>query len=194
MNLPNKLTICRIILVIPYIIILTFLKLNMDNYVFWIVSGILFAIAMFTDYLDGYLARKNNQVTSFGKLFDPLADKFITSVSLIMLSIMEIVPFYISLVFILRDLLVDGSRNIAAKHNLQIAASWIGKWKTFLMSIGFLVIFFVVPFIKDYEKSFLNPSWQIWIILTPLNVAALLSTISGYQYFKIIVPHIKSNF
>jgi len=85
-----------------------------------------------------------------------LADKFITTTSLIALSVLGIVPFYITLLFVLRDLLVDGSRNIAAKNNVNVAAGFIGKAKTMLMSIGIVIIFFVEPFINS-NRDLINP-------------------------------------
>jgi CDP-diacylglycerol--glycerol-3-phosphate 3-phosphatidyltransferase len=78
---------------------------------------------MITDFLDGYIARKTDTVSDFGKLFDPLADKFITTSALILLAVMRIVPVWVVILFVLRDLVVDGSRNLAAKNNLEISAS-----------------------------------------------------------------------
>ena len=132
MNTPNKLTVLRILLVIPFIIILGLaasikgdidFQTNQTKSIYIIIAGAIFAIAMATDFLDGYLARKNNQITSFGKLFDPLADKFMTTSALVMLSVLGVVPFYITLMFILRDLVVDGSRNLAAQNKANVAAS-----------------------------------------------------------------------
>ena len=132
MNTPNKLTVLRLFLVIPFIIVLGFAvsipesidfdKANTKS-IYVMVAGGIFAFAMLTDFFDGYLARKNNQVTSFGKLFDPLADKFMTTTALVMLSVLGVVPFYITMLFVLRDLLVDGSRNLAAKNNANVSAS-----------------------------------------------------------------------
>ncbi|WKX02794.1 CDP-diacylglycerol--glycerol-3-phosphate 3-phosphatidyltransferase [Candidatus Mycoplasma mahonii] len=198
MNTPNKLTILRIILVIPFIIIMS-LAISIDGAldffgnkkkaVYLFVAGVIFAVAMITDFIDGYLARKNNQITSFGKLFDPLADKFMTTSALIMLSVLEVVPFYITLLFILRDILVDGSRNISAKHNVSIAASWYGKWKTLLLSIGLLLVFFITPFIH-HNLDLINPSWEIWVLIIPILGAELLSVVGGIDYFKQITKYI----
>lgn len=194
MNLPNKLTLARILMVIPFIgLVGAAIYFNgqcEENYKYLMISsGTLFALAMITDFIDGYLARKNNQITTFGKLFDPLADKFMTTSALIGLSVLGIIPFYISLIFILRDLLVDGSRNLAAKNNINVAAGLMGKAKTMLMSIGIIIIFFVEPFI-DGTKDFINPSWEIWMLILPILISSVLSTISGYKYFMAVVPYI----
>ena len=196
MNLPNKITILRMILVIPFILILSFAitSVNQISYksfnistLLFIVAAIIFIIAMITDYLDGYLARKNNQVTTFGKLFDPLADKIITTSALIVLSIAKIIPFYITLIFILRDVLVDGSRNLAAKNNLKVAASIWGKAKTMVMTIAIIIIFFIYPLIENFTNKF---AFKI-VLNIPLIIGALLSLISGYKYFIIIIPLLK---
>ena len=194
MNTPNKLTLARIILVIPFIILIIFTiyfkNINDNNYSYtMIATGSLFSLAMVTDFIDGFLARKNNQISSFGKLFDPLADKFITTTALIGLSVLGIVPFYISLIFILRDILVDGSRNLAAKNNVIIAASLTGKTKTMIMSLGLVLIFFTAPYISG-SVNLINPSWEFWLLILPIIFSALLSTISGYIYFKAIIPYI----
>lgn len=193
MNTPNKLTLLRIILVIPFIVLLVlsiYALQNKLNYkIMMIASGSVFAFAMLTDFIDGYLARKNNQISTFGKLFDPLADKFITTTALVGLSVLGIIPFYITLTFVLRDLLVDGSRNVAAKNNVNVAAGLIGKAKTMLMSIGLLIIFFTEPYINS-TRDLINPSWKIWLLISPIILSSLLSTISGYKYFHAIIPYI----
>lgn len=203
MNTPNKLTLFRIILVIPFITILamavayntpgsgfSFTK-SPEKSMYMMIAGGIFVLAMITDFIDGYLARKNNQVTSFGKLFDPLADKFITTTALIMLSVLGVVPFYITLMFVLRDLLVDGSRNLAAQNKANIAASWYGKWKTMILSVGLTIVFFVIPFIGG-TTDLLNPSWEIWVLIIPILIANVLSLLGGYDYMKQITKYINA--
>ena len=193
MNTPNKLTLSRIIMVFPFIILMIlaiYYNNEIQKYIM-VSTGIVFALAMITDFIDGYLARKNNQITTFGKLFDPLADKFMTTSALIGLSVMGIIPFYITLLFILRDLLVDGSRNLAAKNNVNVAAGFLGKAKTMLMSIGILIIFLVDPFI-DAQHDLINPSWEIWVLIFPILLSSILSTISGFKYFKAVTPYINT--
>lgn len=205
MNLPNKLTISRLILVIPFIVFLSisisFTNQNL-NYselnaktTFFIVSSIIFIVAMFTDFLDGYLARKWNQVSTFGKLFDPLADKFITSSALIFLAAFKLTPIYFVVIFILRDILVDGGRNLAASKNMKVAASWLGKIKTILQSIGIPLIMFVAPILNlqngDIFSNYLNASWELWTLNTIIILALVFSVISGIDYMHKIFPLIK---
>ncbi|MGL6124875.1 MAG: CDP-diacylglycerol--glycerol-3-phosphate 3-phosphatidyltransferase [Metamycoplasmataceae bacterium] len=197
MNLPNKLTVLRIFLLIPFVCFLSvFLIQGKDKFdvltyndpeTMWLyLSGIVFFIAMVTDWLDGWVARKNNQVTSFGKLFDPIADKIITTSAMIFLLIFNYTFVWIVLIFILRDILVDGSRNLAAIKKLKIEASIYGKLKTVAQSISIIVIFFITPAIKNREGM------EMFFLNIPLMIAGILSIISGALYFKNIIPHLKT--
>lgn len=205
MNTPNKLTLLRMILVLPFITLMALFVYEVTHehavalYDSWnkattyfVASGIIFALAMITDFVDGHLARKNNQITNFGKLFDPLADKFMTTSAFVMLSLAGIVPFWLTLVFILRDILVDGSRNLAAKNNVQVAASFWGKAKTMLQSLGLVLIFFVFPASAKFEANYFIhlQSWELILLNVPVLISGLLSVISGALYFKAIMPYI----
>ncbi len=200
MNLPNKLTIIRIILIIPIIIlfsiftwyVITFensefknVNLHSSSQYFLYTIAIIFIISMVTDFLDGYFARKNNQITIFGKLFDPLADKITITITLIFLSYFQYTYVYILIFMIIRDLIVDGSRNIFAKNNLKIEASIYGKLKTLFQSIAIPIILFFIPVIDN------NIWWQLLIINIPMIIALFLSIYSGFQYFKQIIPFLK---
>ncbi len=200
MNLPNKLTIIRITLIIPIIIlfsIFTWYVITFENSEFKNVNlysssqyflytiAIIFIISMVTDFLDGYFARKNNQITIFGKLFDPLADKITITITLIFLSYFQYTYIYIVIFMIIRDLIVDGSRNIFAKNNLKIEASIYGKLKTLFQSIAIPIILFFIPVIDN------NIWWQLLIINIPMIIALFLSIYSGFQYFKQIIPFLK---
>ncbi len=200
MNLPNKLTIIRIILIIPIIIlfsiftwyVITFensefknVNLHSSSQYFLYTIAIIFIISMITDFLDGYFARKNNQITIFGKLFDPLADKITITITLIFLSYFQYTYIYILIFMIIRDLIVDGSRNIFAKNNLKIEASIYGKLKTLFQSIAIPIILFFIPVIDN------NIWWQLLIINIPMIIALFLSIYSGFQYFKQIIPFLK---
>lgn len=207
MNTPNKLTLLRMILVIPFVALLcatiglyfneqhviSFTNINSATICF-LTSGIIFVFAMITDFVDGHLARKNNQVTSFGKLFDPLADKFMTTTAMIGLTVLGIVPFWMTIIFVLRDILVDGSRNLAAKHNVNVAASIWGKAKTMLQSIGLTIVFFIYPASNNFGIDYLgNPAnWELFLLNLPILFSTLLSVISGWQYFKQIIPFINA--
>ena len=201
MNTPNKLTLLRILMVIPFIVFMTVSFANgrpdfndFSNSATWsfLVSGIIFVVAMITDYIDGHLARKNNQITTFGKLFDPLADKIMTTTAMIFLSLMGIIPFYLTLIFILRDVLVDGFRNLAASKKVTVAASFYGKVKTMIQSIGITIIFFIYPtFISDLGLfNPINASYSLYLLNIPIFIATLLSVISGILYFKQIKKYI----
>ena len=198
MNTPNKLTVLRIFLVIPFVVLFAlFINEGVASYKdggagtwYLFSSGIVFVLAMITDFIDGYLARKNNQVTTFGKLFDPLADKFMTTSAFIMLSVAGIVPFWITLIFILRDILVDGSRNIAASNNVSVAASFWGKAKTMLQSIGIAVAIFLFP-VYEFPTNVLYPEWETLLLILPIIGATILSVVSGYQYLMAVKPYLK---
>ena len=200
MNLPNKLTIVRMILIVPIIIlfsiftwyVITFensefknVNLQTSSQYFLYAIGIIFIISMITDFLDGYFARKNNQITVFGKLFDPLADKITITITLIFLSYFQYTYIYIVIFMIIRDLIVDGSRNIFAKNNLKIEASIYGKLKTIFQSVAIPIILFLIPIVDS------NVWWQLLMINIPMIIALFLSIYSGYQYFKQVIPFLK---
>ncbi len=127
MNLPNKLTMLRVIL-IPFFV--AFMLLSGAEYSYkWIALGI-FITASLTDLLDGKIARKYNLVTNFGKLMDPLADKMLVSAALICLTAMGRLEAWIVIVIISREFIISGLRQIAADNGIVIAASYWGKYKT----------------------------------------------------------------
>ena len=200
MNLPNKLTLLRLILIFPFVAIgitsaslsgsLTFNDLNTKTILF-ISTGIIFILAMITDFIDGYLARKNKQITTFGKLFDPIADKVIINSALILLSIMTLIPIYITIFFILRDIIVDGMRNLAAKKKLEVAASFWGKAKTMTQSIGIVLVLFFAPLIENnISNKFYNDSWEMWIMILPICFALAFSYIGLIDYLLKIKKYI----
>lgn len=138
MNLPNKLTILRVVL-IPFFIffLMTDYAGEMGK---WISLGI-FAVASLTDFFDGYLARKYNLVTNFGKFMDPLADKLLVCSALICFIELGLLPSWMVIVIIAREFIISGFRLIAADNRVVIAASWWGKFKTaFQMAMVILLI------------------------------------------------------
>ena len=197
MNLPNKLTLFRIFLVIPLIFILsafTYLNKNYfeidteSNQQYYLYgAGLIFVIAMITDAVDGYLARKWKQVTTFGKLFDPLADKIIVTTSMIFLAVFQYTYIPVVVIFVIRDLIVDGSRNIAASNNIKVEASIWGKLKTVFQTIAIIILFFFLPLI-DKKKW-----WQVLLINIPMLLALVASIFSGIKYFMQIVPIINKS-
>lgn len=126
MNTPNLLTILRIVL-IPFFVF--FMLAGGSEYSKWIALAI-FAVASLTDTLDGYLARKNQQVTNFGKFMDPLADKLLVCSAMICLIDSGKLASWIVIIIISREFIISGFRLVAADNGIVIAASWWGKLKT----------------------------------------------------------------
>lgn len=138
MNLPNKLTVLRV-LMIPFFVffLLTEYAGGASK---WIALAI-FVIASLTDLLDGYLARKNNLVTNFGKFMDPLADKLLVCSAMICLTGMGRLPIVVTLIVIAREFIISGFRLVASDNGVVIAASYWGKFKTtFQMAMVILLI------------------------------------------------------
>ncbi len=127
MNLPNKLTMLRVIMV-PFFV--AFLLMTPEYKMFKFVAFGLFVIASLTDLLDGYIARKYHLVTNFGKFMDPLADKLLVGAALICLTALGFIPAWMTIVIISREFIISGFRLIAAERGIVIAAGWLGKWKT----------------------------------------------------------------
>ena len=126
MNLPNKLTMFRVIL-IPFFIV--FLLASLTPYDKWIAL-VIFIIASLTDLLDGKIARKYNLVTNFGKFMDPLADKLLVCSALICLIELDKIPSWMVIVIIAREFIISGFRLVASDNGVVIAASYWGKFKT----------------------------------------------------------------
>ena len=138
MNLPNKLTLFRVVL-IPFFVVFMLCDIT-AAYDKWIALGI-FAVASLTDLLDGRIARKYNLVTNFGKFMDPLADKLLVCSALICLVDLRRIPSWIVIVIIAREFIISGFRLIASDNGVVIAASYWGKFKTtFQMAMICLMI------------------------------------------------------
>ncbi len=133
MNLPNKLTLLRVLLV-PFFVF--FLLEEPTHPMFKWAALLLFVIASLTDMFDGMIARKYNLITNFGKFADPLADKMLVCSALICLSCLGWVPVWMTLVIIIREFIISGFRLVAAEQGKVIAASWWGKWKTAVTMIA----------------------------------------------------------
>lgn len=142
MTLPNRITLFRLLLV-PLIVFLSLFPFAQFNLSFGyltfefvavpvlnLVVLLLFLIASFTDFLDGYLARKNNEVTTFGKFFDPIADKLLVNTLFILLAVQGIIPVLAVVLMIWRDTLVDAIRMLTAGHGITLSAQFLGKVKT----------------------------------------------------------------
>jgi CDP-diacylglycerol--glycerol-3-phosphate 3-phosphatidyltransferase len=135
MNLANRLTIIRIVLV-PVFMLFLLEKISYGEY----IAAAIFVIAALTDSLDGYMARKHNQVTNLGKLMDPIADKLLITAALISLVQMDKISAWIATVIIAREFVVTGLRSVAASDGLVISASIWGKLKTISQIVAVLAI------------------------------------------------------
>lgn len=137
MNLPNKLTILRV-LIIPFFVL--FMLTNITGAADKWIAVAIFVIASFTDFLDGYLARKYNLVSNFGKFMDPLADKLLVSAAMICLVEMGRLPAWIVIIIISREFIISGFRLIASDNGVVIAASYWGKFKTVFQMAMIIVL------------------------------------------------------
>ena len=137
MNLPNKLTIFRVILIPCFVV---FLLLDPSNQTYRYIADAIFIIASLTDMLDGKIARKYNLVTNFGKFMDPLADKLLVSAAMICLIATGQLAAWIVIVIISREFIISGFRLIASDNGIVIAASYWGKFKTVFQMLMIIVL------------------------------------------------------
>lgn len=147
MNLPNKLTMLRVILVPVFMVFAAFGRIGTADYnpTMHLLAGIIFAVASFTDFLDGYLARKYHLVTDFGKFMDPLADKCLTTAALIYMLVDGLCSPVVLAIVLFREFAVAGVRMIAAESGTVIAANMWGKVKTVLQMLT-VIFYYIVPF------------------------------------------------
>ena len=147
MNLPNKLTMLRVLLVPVFMVFAAFGRIGTADYssAMHLLAGIVFAAASFTDFLDGYIARKNHLVTDFGKFMDPLADKCLTTAALIYMVVDGLCSPIVLAVVLFREFAVAGVRMIAAERGTVIAANLWGKVKTVLQMLT-IIVYYIVPF------------------------------------------------
>lgn len=165
MNIANQLTILRIIFIPFFIYFLLADQLA--------VAFILFVLASFTDFLDGYLARKHHLITNFGKFMDPLADKLLITSAMICFVELGMLNSWVVILIISREFIVSIFRAIAAAEGIVIAASWWGKAKTISQMVMVIVLL-----LNNYPFSLINlPVDQILIYL-----ATILTVVSGYDY------------
>lgn len=185
MNLPNRLTVTRLCLVPVFIILYlcpyyTDISVPQIHFLFTDISIIqllafvIFLGASITDFLDGYLARKNHLVTTFGKFVDPIADKMLVNSALILLAWNNKMSVLALLVMILRDTFVDGVRLVASGSNRVLAASIYGKLKTVTQMVGICLLLLNNPIFALWDIPFAN-----YVI----NVAACVSLLSCVDYF-----------
>ena len=191
MNLPNKLTIFRIILV-PIMVIIPYLGIQgeWNNIsISFLIIDLIFIIASITDKLDGYLARKNNQITTFGKFLDPLADKILVlSAMLILVGFGNYnLPIWIPIVVLAREFIVSGYRLVAVeKGGTVIAASNWGKLKTVTQMIAIIAAFIDInSFGACFEGNLVGFALVLNIFTTFMMIIQTIATVfSGYDYLK----------
>ena len=176
MNLPNKLTLFRVFLIVPFVVAL----LGGHEGWFGVSSTVadwialaLFILASLTDFLDGWIARKYNLVTNFGKFMDPLADKLLVGAALVALVEMERIPGWIVIVIISREFIISGFRLIAADSNVVIAASYWGKFKTVFQMV------MVCLMIANLGTVWV---WMKWLTDICMWIALALTVISLVDY------------
>lgn len=170
MNIPNSLTVVRIILVPLFVI---FLSARIPYGIY--LATVIFIIAALTDSIDGYLARKWKQVTTLGKLLDPLADKLLITAALISMVELQMIPGWIAIVILGREFAVTGLRAVKSQKGIIISANIWGKLKTITQIIA--VIWILLENISPTLKS-----WNIgrWI----MYLALIITIYSGFKYFK----------
>lgn len=190
MNLPNKITLSRIILgiIILVMLIIPWSSLNVNWPIYesifgksispislkYIVAGILFCIASITDRLDGQIARKRNMVTDLGKMLDAIADKILVNGVLIILAYDRMIPLAIPVIIITRDIITDTCKMVSGNKGKVVAASWTGKIKTVFMMTGLTLTFF-----DNLPFELINFDFSLMCLI----VATILSIVSGCQYF-----------
>ena len=187
MNLPNKITMSRIVLSLIIIILLLFPfdatgvslpKIFVNESIVidikYIVAGVLFIVASLTDFVDGHIARKYNMVTDFGKMLDAIADKVLVNAILVILASTGFISAIIPVVIVVRDIVVDTIKMVAGNKGRVVAAIYTGKIKTDCMMVGItLTLFYNLPF----------ELWNIRVSDALLIIAAVLSVVSAIQYF-----------
>ena len=199
MNLANKLTIFRMILV-PVILIIPYLGIEKE--VCWgileastgipimmLAMDLVFIVASITDKLDGYLARSRNMVTTFGKFLDPLADKILVLTSLVILVQFDRLPAWVPAIILTREFLISGYRLVAVEKGGEvIAASFWGKLKTVAQMLAIILAFVDIHGFGEfilYGYSFTKIGFVVNIVNTVLMSLAVIATIfSGYDYLK----------
>ena len=168
MNLPTALTVLRIILVAPVMVLIF-----MDNLPAQIATIVCFSLAAITDMIDGHLARKNKQVTDFGAFLDPLADKMLINLTFLALVVLNIMPLWMFAVILIRDFAVDGMRMMAAKKGTVIPANIFGKLKTTIQMITIITI--LLNRILNFEPLAITNTILLYIVV-------FLTILSGAIY------------
>lgn len=170
MNLPNKLTMMRVVLVPVFMIFAAVSHYGTADFhaAYMLIAGVIFAIASITDFLDGYLARKNHLVTDFGKFMDPLADKLLVVAAMLLFVEQHQMPAWALLLVVAREFAVTGLRLIAVDNGRVIAAAWSGKIKTASTMVAICLMLL-------WNIAWLNTVCWVVIVVTTVY--------SGVEYF-----------
>lgn len=189
MNLPNKLTIFRIILV-PIMVIIPIFNIKGECFgipITFLIIDLIFIIASITDKLDGYIARSRNQVTSFGKFLDPIADKILVLSAMIMLVELGRLPSWIPIIILFREFVVSGYRLVAASSGGEvIAASIWGKLKTVAQMIAVIAAYFNIgKLFECFSGNLSGINFAMNMIESVMMVICVFATcFSGWDYLK----------
>lgn len=187
MNLPNRLTLLRVLFV-PLIVFFAIFPFSYFGIQFGsiligfvripginIIQLVIFILASFTDFLDGYLARKNHLVSTFGKFMDPLADKLLVNTLFILFVMQGLVPVLAVMIMIWRDIMVDGLRMLAAEKGKVMAAGYLGKVKTVVQMLTIILIL-----VSNLPFELFNlpvSTFMLWF-------SVVISVLSGIGYFR----------
>ena len=187
MNLPNKLTMGRLVMTGLFVLVMSvpdsYIKENQLPDCRITVALIFFLMASISDFLDGYLARKFNLVTDFGKLMDPLVDKILTSAVFIVLTKEDVVPAWITITIIAREFLVTGLRLLASNQGALLSADSLGKWKTTSQIIT--ATYFLITVGED--EKIINPLTSLQMPMIGnvlLFICTTITVVSGLSYVK----------
>ena len=183
MNLPNQLTVARLILTFVFVALLSLEDLSWSK----TAALFVFAIAAITDFLDGYIARKHNLVTNFGKLMDPLADKVLMCAGFVLLTRLELIPAWIVVVILSREFMVTGLRLLASAEGVVLAAENLGKYKTIFQIIT-VIYFLLFLAAKESLIGFLQPLFNAFYLgpdhlgMALIWTSLILTVWSGWSY------------
>ncbi|TPE56570.1 CDP-diacylglycerol--glycerol-3-phosphate 3-phosphatidyltransferase [[Mycoplasma] falconis] len=225
-GVANWLTVVRLILMVPFIALMSVLFAMIVKYgafgyekvsivsidgrasssnlvamsaIYWLCV-VIFIAAMITDFVDGHYARKTNTVSAFGKVFDPIADKVATNLMMIFLAIVNYTYLPIVILFIVRDILVDGSRVYATKKNIKVAANWWGKAKTIIVSFALIAVAFAGPWLLNLDNQIkrnaetTKKALYIFYVNIPLIIGLILAWVSGIIYMTKYLKGIRNDF
>lgn len=176
MNLPNRLTVARFILAVPFVFFLQNSTHSTMGTTFRLISLLIFIVASLTDFFDGYIARKYNLITDFGKIMDPLADKILVISALVVFVQLDYNPAWMSIVVLAREFLISGIRILAAAKGEVIAAGNLGKYKTTSQMIVVIISLMIGP--MSIQIAGRNFTISAILMLVPV----ILTIWSGWEY------------